>query len=62
MAFADLVGNAHLAVGGQLQGQIDDGDLDLRVDAVLQQLSSGRRREISCNAASPPLSYSSLKR
>ena len=37
VALADLVGDTHLAVGGQLQRQLDHGLFDLRVDAVLQQ-------------------------
>ena len=58
-ALADLVGDAHLAVGRQLQRQGDHGLLDLWIDAVLQQRPATRDL---LRAASPPLSYNSLKR
>ncbi|AIO67444.1 hypothetical protein DM82_870 [Burkholderia oklahomensis] len=37
MPFEDLVGDTHLTVGWQFEGQFDNGGLDLRIHAVLQQ-------------------------
>lgn len=37
MPFEDLVGDTHLTVGWQFEGQFDNGGLDLRIHAVLEQ-------------------------
>lgn len=37
MPFEDFVGDTHLTVGWQFEGQFDNGGLDLRVNAVLEQ-------------------------
>jgi hypothetical protein len=42
VALAHLVGDANLAIGRQLQRELDDSLLDLRVNAVLQQRPAAR--------------------
>ena len=55
-ALPQLVGNADLTEGRLLNGERNDGVIDLLRHAVLQLFNTGFLRLISCRANSPPWS------